>query len=44
MVQVLEEAYQMVPKLAIPVDALAEARIHRFAAGVREAREEMAKV
>jgi hypothetical protein len=44
MVQVLEEACQMVPELAIPAEAPAEARIQRLAAGVREAREEMAKV
>jgi len=40
MVQVLEEAYHMVPELAIP----AEVRVSRLAAGVHEAREEMTKV
>jgi len=44
MVQVLEEAFQMVPELAIPANAPAEARIHRLAAGVHEAWEEMTKV
>ena len=44
MVQVLEEAYQMVPELAIPSDAPAEEHIHRLVAGVQNAREEMTKV
>jgi len=36
MVQVLEEACQMVPKLAIPIDAPVDARIHRLTTGVRK--------
>ena len=44
MVQVLEEACQMVLELAIPAEEPAEVRIQRLAAGVREAREEMVKV
>jgi hypothetical protein len=44
MVQILEEACQMVPKLAILIEAPAEARIQRLAVGVHEAREEMASV
>jgi len=44
MVEVLEEACQMVPKLAIPVDAPAEARIDRLVVGVCEAWEDMTKV
>jgi len=34
----------MVPDLAIPVDTQVEVCIHRLAAGVREAQEEMTKV
>lgn len=40
LVQVVEEACEMVPELAIPTQAC----IWRLAAGVREAKEEMAKV
>lgn len=42
--QVVEEAYKMVRELVIPVEELVEARIWRLAAGVHEAKEEMAKV
>ena len=34
----------MVPKLVIPIEEPAEARIRRLAAGVREVKEEIAKV
>lgn len=44
LVQVIEEACQTIPELAIPTDIPAEARIHRFIVGVCEAREEMTKV
>lgn len=43
-VQVVEEAFWMVPKLAILAEELVEARIHRLAVGVCDAREEMARV
>jgi len=41
---VIDDACQSVPELAIPPSIPAEARIHRLAAGVCEAREEMTKV
>lgn len=44
LVHVAKEAYQMVPELAIPTEAPAEACIRRLTARVREVREEMAKV
>lgn len=44
MAQVLEEAFEMVPKLAILADAPTKVCIHGLEVGVREAREEMAKV
>ena len=40
----IDDACQSIPELAIPVDILAEARIHRLATGAREARDEMIKV
>lgn len=44
MVQVMEEAYEMVPELVILAEAPPEVHIQRLASGVCEAREEMAKV
>ena len=43
-VQVVEEACQMVLELAIQGEEPVEAHIQKLAAGVREAKEEMAKV
>ena len=44
MVQVLEEAFQMVPELAIPTEATIEACIQRLEVGVCKVKEEMANV
>ena len=44
LVQVIDDACQSIQELAIPENMLAEARIHRVAVGVCEAREEMTKV
>jgi len=43
-VQVVDEACQMVPELAIQVEQPTKVRIWKLAARVREAKEEMAKV
>lgn len=40
----VDEAFQMVPKLAIQAEEPVEVRIQKLAAGVSEAKEEMAKV
>lgn len=42
--QVVEEAYQMVPELAIQVEEPVETRVRKIATGVRDARAEMARV
>lgn len=44
LVQVIDEVFQSILKLAIPADIPVEAHIHRLAAGVREARELMKNV
>jgi len=44
LVQVVDDACQSVPELAILVDLLVEVWIHRLATGVHEAREETTKV
>lgn len=44
LVQVLDEGCQSIPQLAILADTPAEAHIHRLAAGVHKAQEEMKKV
>jgi len=41
---VVEESFQMVSKLAIQVEEPVEARVRKLAAGVHEAKEEMARV
>lgn len=44
LVQMIDDACQSIPKLAILADIPVEARIQRLAAGVYEAREEITKV
>ena len=43
-VQVVEEAYQMVLELAIQVEEPVEVRVWKLVGGVRKAKEEMARV
>lgn len=44
LVQLLDEACQRIPEMAILADTPIEARIHRLATGVHKAQEEMTKV
>jgi len=43
-VQVVEEAFQMVPKFAIPEGESVEVRVLKLATGVRDFHTELAKV